>query len=198
VSLQFGSNSFYQKLLNETRLRKPAPPLLASLATPQKNTLCSFHFARAGFLFLLMKRVFFCGVLPSKYSGRWRDWPHFDLAREKRNSPQTPLPLFSCSNRTGTEAGGQKFLPPNSSSSLSLRTLQSLNDLKALQSLNGPLPFCPPAWRSLSRRQLCCCAGPPKLLDGRTAGRGNIMSYPSNRSRTFATTSSSFQLDFTI
>jgi len=124
VSLQFGSNSFYQKLLNETRLRKPAPPPLDKLATPQKNTLCSFHFARAGFLFLLMKRVFLCGVLPSKYSGRWRDWPHFDLAREKRNSPQTPLPLFSCSNGTGTEAGGQKFLPPK------------------------PLPFCPPAWAS--------------------------------------------------
>src|SRR3990167_8275060 len=124
VSLQFGSNSFYQKLLNETRLRKPAPPLLASLATPQKNTLCSFHFARAGFLFLLMKRVFFCGVLPSKYSGRWRDWPHFYLSKEKRNSPQAPLPLFLCSNGTGTEAGGQKFLPPT------------------------PLPFCPPAWAS--------------------------------------------------
>ena len=89
MSLQFGSNSFYQKLLNETRPRKPAPPPLDKLATPQKNTLCSFHFARAGFLFLLMKRVFFCGVLPSKYSGRWRGWPHFDLAREKRNSPQT-------------------------------------------------------------------------------------------------------------
>jgi hypothetical protein len=71
-----------------------------------------------------MKRVFFCGVLPSKYSGRWRDWPHFDFAKEKRNSPQTPLPLFLCSNGTGTEAGGQKFLPPN------------------------PLPFCPPAWAS--------------------------------------------------
>ncbi|PJB82249.1 MAG: hypothetical protein CO088_03790 [Candidatus Yonathbacteria bacterium CG_4_9_14_0_8_um_filter_46_47] len=32
---------------------------------PQENTLCSFHFARAGFLFLLMKRVFSCGSLPS-------------------------------------------------------------------------------------------------------------------------------------
>ena len=122
VSLQFGSNSFYQKLLNETRLRKPAPPPLDKLATPQKNTLCSFHFVRAGFLFLLMKRGFFCGVLASKYSGRGRNWPHFDLAREKRNSAQTPPPLFSCSN--GTEAGGQNFIPPT------------------------PLPFCPPAWAS--------------------------------------------------
>ena len=72
----------------------------------------SFHFARARFFLLLMKRVFFCGVLPSKYSGRWRDWPQFDFAKEKRNSPQTPLPLFLCPNGTGTEAGGQKFLPP--------------------------------------------------------------------------------------
>src|SRR3990167_8099934 len=101
VSLQFGSNSFYQKLLNETRLRKPAPPPLAPLATPQKNTLYSFHFARAGFLFLLMKRVFFCGVLPSKYSGRWRDWPLF-FARTRRNSPHTPLPPCSCGD-------GRKF-----------------------------------------------------------------------------------------
>jgi len=80
------------------------------------------------FLFLLpfvlkKERVFFCGVLPSKYSGRWRDCPQFDFAKEKRNSPQTPLPLFLFSNGTGTEAGGQKFLPPN------------------------PLPFCPPAGR---------------------------------------------------
>ena len=102
MSLQFGSNPFYQERLNETRLRKPAPPLLDKLATPQKNTLCSFHFARAGFLFLLMKRVFFCGVLPSKYSGRWWDWPHFDLAREKRNSSPHPPSMreshlgFSC------------------------------------------------------------------------------------------------------
>jgi len=64
------------------------------------------------------------GVLPSKYSGRWRGCPQFDFAKEKRNSPQTPLPLFLFSNGTGTEAGGQKFLPPN------------------------PLPFCPPAWAS--------------------------------------------------
>ena len=101
VSLQFGSNSFYQKLLNETRPRKPAPPPLAPLATPQKNTFCSFHFARTGFFLLLMKRVFFCGVLSSKYSGRWRDWPHFDLAREKRNSPQTPPSAFLLLKRNG-------------------------------------------------------------------------------------------------
>ena len=94
-----------------------------------------------------------------KYSGRWRDWPHFDLAREKRNfypvasllcfgAPQTPLPLFSCSNGTGTEAGGQKFLPPN------------------------PLPFCPPAW-----------ASPPKLSDGRIFRRTDSFPCPTTRAR---------------
>src|SRR3989344_2498461 len=118
------ANSFYQKLLNETRPRKPVPPLLDKLATPQKNTLRSFHFACAGFLFLLMKRVFFCGVLPSKYSGRWRDWPHFDLAREKRNSPQPPFRFSLAQTERERKQAGQKFLPPN------------------------PLPFCPPAWAS--------------------------------------------------
>jgi len=96
--VQFGGVFWtkFEHSLSNPPLRKPAPPLLDKLATPQKNTLCSFHFARAGFLFLLMKRVFFCGVLPSKYSGRWRDWPHFDLAREKRNSPQPPSFLPAC------------------------------------------------------------------------------------------------------
>jgi len=42
---------------------KPARRRSLPLAAPQKNTLYSFHFARAGFLFLLMKRVFFCGAL---------------------------------------------------------------------------------------------------------------------------------------
>jgi len=84
--------------LNETRLRKPAPPLLDKLATPQKNTLCSFHFARAGFFLLKGKENFFAGFC-SERAGRWG---------------------FA-------SAGGQKFLPPD------------------------PLPFCPPAWRSLSR-----------------------------------------------
>ena len=112
MSLQFGSNSFSQKLLNETRLRKPAPPPLDKLATPQKNTLCSFHFARAGFLFLLMKRVFFCGVLPSKYSGRWRNWPHFDLAREKRNSPQPPFRFSLAQTERERKQAGKNSFPP--------------------------------------------------------------------------------------
>src|SRR3989338_8824854 len=80
----------------QNRPRKPAPPLLDKLATPQKNTLCSFHFARAGFFLLLMKRVFFCGVLPSKCSGRWGGCPQFDFAKEKRNAPQPPSFLPAC------------------------------------------------------------------------------------------------------
>lgn len=85
VFFDWCSNIFWAK----PPIRKPVPPLRALLATPQKNTLCSFHFARARFFLLLMKRVFFCGVLPSKYSGRWRDWPQFDFAKKKRNSPHT-------------------------------------------------------------------------------------------------------------
>ena len=50
-------------LPNETRRMKPSRRRSLTLAAPQKNTLCSFHFARAGFLFPLMKRVFFCGAL---------------------------------------------------------------------------------------------------------------------------------------
>src|SRR3989338_1657748 len=39
VSLQFGSNSFYPKLLNETRPRKPARRRSLPLATQQKSFL---------------------------------------------------------------------------------------------------------------------------------------------------------------
>ena len=128
-------------------MRKPAPPLLDKLATPQKNTLCSFHFAclpvgmaRAGFLFLLMKRVFFCGVLPSKYSGRWRGCPQFDFAKEKRNFyPVASLLCFGvfqpprppCLRST---AGGQ---------SASWRTPNPLPCLR--RERRGRQAFCPPA-----------------------------------------------------
>ena len=91
----------FELFLSKTPNKKPAPPLLDKLATPQKNTLCSFHFARARFFFLLMKRVFFCGVLPSKYSGRWRGCPQFDFAKEKRNSPQNPPSAFPLLKRNG-------------------------------------------------------------------------------------------------
>ena len=46
-----------------------------------------------------MKRVFFCGVLPSKYSGRWRGCPQFDFAKEKRNSPKPLVPVHSFMRR---------------------------------------------------------------------------------------------------
>jgi len=62
-----------------------------------------------------MKRVFFCGVLPSKYSGRWRGWPQFDLAREKRNSPKPPF-RFSLAQmeRERKQAGKNSFPQPPS------------------------------------------------------------------------------------
>ena len=109
------------KTAERNQIKGSQPATARQVATPQKNTLCSFHFARAGFLFLLMKRVFFCGVLPSKYSGRWRTG--LILILQRKSGISNPLPLFLCSNGTGTEAGGQKFLPPTPS-------------------------FCPPAWAS--------------------------------------------------
>src|SRR3989338_3471076 len=45
------------------RRMKPHRRRSLTFAAPQKNTLCSFRFARARFLLLLMKRVFFCGAL---------------------------------------------------------------------------------------------------------------------------------------
>ena len=128
--------------------------------------------ARAGFLFLLMKRVFFCGVLPSKYSGRWRGCPQFDFAKEKRNfypvasllcfgAPQTPLPLFLFSNGTGTAStSGQKILPCR----VAKRLLRGVPP--------NPLPFCPPAW-----------ASPSKLSDGRIFRRTDSFPCPTTRAR---------------
>jgi len=72
--------------LNETRLRKPAPPLLDKLATPQKNTLCSFHFARAGFFLLKGKENFFADLC-SKRAGR----QGFASAGGQKFLPQTPF-----------------------------------------------------------------------------------------------------------
>ena len=53
--------------------RAGSPPLRALLATPQKNTLCSFHFARAGLVvslsnpfFLLRLRRCFGGQVKGK------------------------------------------------------------------------------------------------------------------------------------
>ena len=49
----------------------PPLPRRAS-ATPKKNVSCFFDLAGVKF-FLKMERTFFFGVLPSKYSGRWRN-----------------------------------------------------------------------------------------------------------------------------
>ena len=99
VSLQFGSNSFYPKFLNETRPRKQARRRSLPLATQQKSFLCISDFARAGFFLLKGKENFFAGFC-SQRAGR-RDWPLF-FARTRRNSPHTPLPPCSCGD-------GRKF-----------------------------------------------------------------------------------------
>ena len=52
--------------LNRTPHENPATASLRS-ATPKKNVPCSFDFR--GGIFSKMKRTFFFGVLPSKYSG---------------------------------------------------------------------------------------------------------------------------------
>ena len=58
--------------------------LLDKLATPQKNTLCSFHFARADFL-LKEKKTFVRGSALNEQDGG--SCPLFDFARAWRNSP---------------------------------------------------------------------------------------------------------------
>ena len=120
MSLQFGSNLFYPKPLNETRPRKPARRCSLPLATPQKSFLCISDFARAGFFLPRLRRParpfrsgtgggsggqvkgkenFFAGLC-SERAGR-RAWPLF-FARTRRNSPHTPLPPCSCGD-------GRKF-----------------------------------------------------------------------------------------
>lgn len=103
---------------------------------------------------------------------RRRGCSQFDFAKEKRNSPQTPLPLFLFSN--GTEAGGQKtcpelvegFLPPShkyfpagKSRDPSSFARGELRPCEAPGIRFSPLPFCLPAW-----------ASPPKLFGGLTVG----------------------------
>jgi hypothetical protein len=70
VSLQFDSNSFYPKFLNETRPRKPARRRSLSLATQQKSFLRISDFARAGFFLLKGKENFFAGFCSQRAGGR--------------------------------------------------------------------------------------------------------------------------------
>src|SRR3989344_3328742 len=80
---------------------KPPRRRSLTLAAPQKNTPCSFHFARAGlvvslsnpFFLLKGKENFFAGFCSQR--ARRRGWPLF-FARTRRNSPPTPLPPFPC------------------------------------------------------------------------------------------------------
>ena len=66
--------------------KAPPPPRRASADTKEKCLLL-FGFARARF-FLNMERTFFFGVLPSKFSGRWRGYSFARTARH--SSPQPP------------------------------------------------------------------------------------------------------------
>ena len=61
------ARTFFER---KTNWIAPPPPRRASADTKEKCLLL-FGFARARF-FLNIERTFFFGVLPSKYSGRWR------------------------------------------------------------------------------------------------------------------------------
>ena len=66
MSLQFGSNSFYQELLNETNRNRSAPPPLAKLECQAKTFSLHFWISRATpKFFQLRKRKCFCLSLPS-------------------------------------------------------------------------------------------------------------------------------------
>ena len=93
MSLQFGSNSFYQERLNETRLRKSARRRSLPLATQQKSFLCVSDFARARFFLLKGKENFFAGFC-SERAGR-RAWPLF-FARTRRKGGVGGIPPCSC------------------------------------------------------------------------------------------------------
>src|SRR3989344_6664082 len=56
VAIPPGQNPNF--LSNESRRMKPPRRRSLTLAAPQKNTLCSFHFARAGFFLLKGKECF--------------------------------------------------------------------------------------------------------------------------------------------
>ncbi len=94
-------------------IRKPAPPLLDKLATPQKNTLCSFHFARARFFLLLMKRVFFCGVLPPSIQAGGGTGLNLISKRKSGIPPKPPFRFFfsQTSSKKHRQNSGFKFPP---------------------------------------------------------------------------------------
>ena len=78
------------------------PPLPRFTRQPQKEKMfLAFRICARPIFSENGKDIFLFGVLPSKYSGRWRDWPLF-FARTRRNSPHTPLPPCSCGD-------GRKF-----------------------------------------------------------------------------------------
>jgi len=102
----------FEHFLSKTP-NKEASPATARQArhTTEKYSLL-FSFCARRFFSSKRKRVFFCGVLPSKYSGRWQGWPHFDLAREKRNSPKPPFRFSLAQTERERKQAGKNSFPP--------------------------------------------------------------------------------------
>jgi len=97
----------------EQNPNKEASPATARQARhTQKNTLCSFHFARARFLFLLMKRVFsavFC--LPSIQAGGGTGLNL--ISQRKSGIPPNPPSAFPLLKRNGNGSRRAKIPSPN-------------------------------------------------------------------------------------
>ena len=119
---------------------KPPRRRSLTLAAPQKNTPCSFHFARAGlvvslsnpFFLLKGKENFFAGFCSQR--ARRRGWPLF-FARTRRNSPHTPLPPRPRFSRRrnlyfAKQNEPQRFLPLPHPPSARATTRNSLFDLR--------------------------------------------------------------------
>src|SRR3989344_3876669 len=75
------------------KLWRAGTPATARFARqPQRKMFLAFRICAPPIFSSKRKTKLFFGVLLS--TSRWRDWPHFDLAREKRNSPPQPF-LFA-------------------------------------------------------------------------------------------------------
>ena len=101
MSLQFGSNSFYPKFLNETRPRKPPRRRSLTLASQQKRFLCISDFARARFFFLKGKENFFAGWRVVASGGGLASLVPFKIGSSKVYNYSTKTNLFGidCSAR---------------------------------------------------------------------------------------------------
>ena len=92
VSLQFGSNSFYPKFLNETRPRKPAPPPLATTRHPTKKFSSLFLICARRISFSPNEKSIFlwCLAMNCKVAGL----ASFLLSKRKAEFPPNPPSAF--------------------------------------------------------------------------------------------------------